>query len=421
MSWATRRLALTLGCLLAESTSMAATNTTADAAVLSEYQSTHLVVHWRANPDCGDAKSVAVLVQGLLGDQRTQQRQAHATFEISAVTQGFHVQLDFADDIRRGRRTFDVESCEAALDASTLVLAVVLEPNIHWETALARLAEFHAASAPASTLPRPILGERVHAVSNEPLEGSSVPEFSAQEPSAPVPPVQGTLTRPSSGSEPVASEAPDSSAPAPSPRPVENGIRNASRSFAQPTRAERSDAADVPISVSTVTRLHVASRVLVDTATLPSWSVGFIAGIGLDYASVFVEVSGLLLEPRDTSVPGDSARGASIQLVGGQVRLCSASRASSARFALRPCTTAILAAMVGDAFGGPSRHAAETYVAAAFGADAALRIRGDVSVTSGLDLVVPVRRVSVVFNDVDRALHRTPPALQASLGMLWSF
>ncbi|MGC4064723.1 MAG: hypothetical protein QM784_08785 [Polyangiaceae bacterium] len=423
-----RALSLTLTCIIAEPTSSAATGPSAGGVVSSEYQSKHLVVSWRAISSCGDAKSVAVLVQELLGEQLTQRRDASAIFEISAAAKGLHVVLDFSDGIRRGRRSFDVESCEAALDASTLVLAVVLEPNLHWDTALARLAEFHGTSnRPTNSNTLPAVGQK-DATAPEPVEALPASEPLTREPAASMPsasvsfepevPMEVALR---TGRESVPSPSPSPPSSTPPARRSSEHVLGKSRFGAKTTEAKCSRIDDSPLSVTANTSWHVASRVLVDTATLPSWSVGYSVGVGVELAPVSIDVSGLMLEPRDVTMPGDSTRGASTHLLGGEVRLCSASRAPDARFVLRPCTSAILAAMVGDAFGGPSRHAAEIYVAGALGADAALRIRRDISVTSGLDVVVPVRRVSVVFSEVDRVLHRTPTALHTWLGMVWAF
>jgi hypothetical protein len=390
MKVAVRVLALVLGCCFGSLSTLAATESASERAIVSEHKSKHLVVEWRADSSCGDARRVADLVEELLGDNLAERSDARAAFEITVTANRYHVELEFSDGARRGRRSFDVESCDAALDASTLVLAFVLEPDMQREAALLRLTELHDAS---SRLPYSQETGEVDDVDGTPNER-------ATEPSASVP---------------------SASVPIPIPPRVESESQDTSRFGAGISEVVGKRAASNPVLARSATRMHVASRLLVDTATLPSWSAGFAVGVGLDHASMFVEISGRILAPRDTSMPGDSARGASIQLMGGEARLCSVSRGPNATLVFRPCTSAILAAVVGDAFGGTSRHAAETYFAWALGGDAALRIRSDVSITSGLDVVVPVRRVAVVVNGVDRALHRTPVALQTWLGVSWSF
>ena len=384
MTVTARIVALMLGSCFWWVTSRSLAETpTDDSPATSEYETARLRISWQARPTCGDARFVAELVRELLGNEQVLMGRAHAQFDVMAVQRGFHVVLRFTDGARKGHRTFDVESCEAALDASTLVLAVALRPNMPWEAALARLTELRNRSGKPSTSQAIAVFPDQEAIASE-----SMPPLSV----AP------------QKSEPLASE---SHITITKGRKLDHGRHH--------------DGNPAIATSPLVGRVHTATYTLLDTATLPSRTGGFVAGVGVDVSSLFVGVTGVMLLPRGVSLPDDSSRRASVRFVGGSVRVCTVSRAPDTNFSIRPCTAVILATISADAFGGATRHRDETYVAATIGTDAAFRVRRDVSIIGGIDLAVPVRRVSVVFDGNGGELYRTSPALQAWLGVDWSF
>lgn len=377
-----RERALRLGCFLWWMSSYGAAEPALERTPLSEHDTNVLHVSWRANPDCGDARTVAELVQELIGsdENKAPMRHASATVEVTKTQRSFRVALTFSDGTRVGRRTLDVESCDAVIDATTLVIAVALQPDLRWEAALARLAELRTRS---SRLPSP------HAVGVlpdlEPEPTKPKPTEPATTPKRSVPSTESTFFTP----EWTCSDGKHSKSPE--------------------TTTPRSTA-----------RVHIAASALIDTETLPSWSGGFKAGIGVNYASVSVDVGGLLLLPRDATVPDDSTRGATMQFYGGQARLCSASHWPYPTISVNPCAGAILAAISGEPFGLRARNRVEAYFAATLGSDVELRIHRDLAIVGGFAAIVPLRRVSLVVSGVDAALHRTPTALQWLLGAKWT-
>jgi hypothetical protein len=350
--------------------------------ITTESTVANLQLSWQATPTCGDANTVASLIRDLLGDAPESQPPTRAHIQLTAHQSGYHVVIEYSEKSRKGRRDFDVNSCESAVDASTLIVVIALRPNMTWETVAARLAEFR--------------GDKSHLPNKSAI--AVLPDL-----------------------EPVSSEKPELLAATPNrldetrvPPRLYEPKRNVEL---PPNNAPKRRANEVVSNIP----IHTTVRALVDTATLPSWSGGFVAGVGLSYAPWYVEAAGLVLLPRDATVPNDSARGASVKLIAGRMRLCADSRPPKSTVMIRPCTSLLLGELLGDAFGLPARHQAATYLATSFGGEAALRFRHETSFVTGIDVVVPLRRVSVIVDGVDHPLHRTALALQAWVGVDWAF
>jgi hypothetical protein len=305
--------------------------------VVAHAQPTSWQLEWSAPAGCPDVARVRDSVARLLGSNRKGDDPVSARIVVSHDGGSFHAQIDTVQRAGSGHRALEGATCQDVADASALIVALLIDPNV-----------VASPLAPAAA-------------------GAAIPSGIAGVASAPGPEATDTAAKQGTDGAPRATTPVATAASAPSPRtePVSSSTPDET--------GRRPDAAVVaPSPASARAPWFASASVALGVGTLPGLGFGLGLTLGYRFGRVRVAVDGLYWPSETSTLPNRAPAGGSVELVSGGASGCFAIL-RGARFDAGPCVALELGRMSATGVSLPTNaEGAAFWSAAAAGGYASL-------------------------------------------------
>ena len=336
-----------------------------------------VTVRWEAPEECPDRVALdKELRRDLEGSQAPSLRLVVRAHVERLKAETWRVSIATESNDGKSDRAITAHSCQALLDATSLIVAMLIDPET------------------AATHARPIEGTTT-AVPGAPVADASEPAAPANTSPPPAPPLASTPVR-----NPLPSEAQNQNQPM-----NHSGLRNSTR---------------------TVSRMRayglLGAWAAIDDGSLPSVTEAFGGSLGLLYGPWRGETTFGGWLSRNHRDPQSSYNG-DFSKIAGSARVCLAAL-TAARFSLGPCAGAELARVSGIGNAPLTRTQRPPVASAQAAALGTVAITEALAVRLDLDVSFPLKRPTFGFTyqQVDRTLFRPDwAALLVSAGIEWRF